>query len=160
MRELWFGLRVRERVMLVGGACVALAILAYLYIWQPWHAELLRLRDNLPVKRETLSWMQQQSELAKPLLAQRTGAAASSTQTIPVLTVIERTANRLKLRTAIRRMQPGTENDVKVWLSDASFDVWVRWVELLKQNGIEVASAVINRVGNNQVSIRVVFQRA
>jgi len=36
----------------------------------------------------------------------------------------------------------------------------VRWVELLKQNGIEVASAVINRVGNNQVSIRVVFQRA
>lgn len=160
MREFWFGLRARERIMLVGGASVALVILAYVYIWQPWHKELVHLRDGLPAKREALSWMQHQAELAKPLLAQRTGTASSSTQTIPVLTVIERTANRVKLRKAIRRMQPGTENDVKVWLSDASFDVWVRWVELLKQNGIEVTSVVINRADNNQVSIRVVFQRA
>ncbi|MDH3375730.1 MAG: type II secretion system protein M [Gammaproteobacteria bacterium] len=160
MREFWFGLRARERLILVGGACLALAILAFVYIWQPWHRELVHLRDSLPDKRETLSWMQQQAELAKPLLAKRTGAASSSTQTIPVLTVIEQTANRVKLRTAIRRMQPGTENDVKVWLSDASFDTWVRWVEVLRQNGIEVASAVINRADNNKVSIRVVFQRA
>lgn len=160
MREFWFGLRARERMMLVGGACVALAILAYVYIWQPWRAELVHLRDGLPAKLETLNWMQHQAELAKPLLAQRAGAAPSSTQTLPVLTVIEQTANRVKLRTAIRRMQPGTENDVKVWLSEASFDVWVRWVELLKQNGIEVTSVVINRADKNQVSIRVVFQRA
>jgi len=76
-----------------------------------------------------------------------------------LLTIIEQTAAQSNLRNVIKRIQPDEDDSVKVWLTDAYFDPWVQWVETLKQQGIEVVAATVNRGKEETVSVRVTFQR-
>lgn len=152
------GLSPRERVMVVAGGIAALAIVLYAWVWQPWQTELERLRDRVPAKRETLAWMQAQAERIEALRAR--SEQAPSTSGLPLLTLVERSANQVDMREVITRMSPGEEADqVRVWVDDVAFDRWLRWVDALGGSGIEVAEANIDRSDDNLVSIRATLQR-
>lgn len=57
-------------------------------------------------------------------------------------------------------MSPGDEPDeVRVWMDDADFDRWLRWLEALKESGIRVTEANIDRSGDSRVDIRITLQR-
>ena len=160
LKERFGALEVRERVVLVLGAVGAVAIVFYAVVWAPWQDSIARLRSQVPVKQENLAWMKQQAERVKPLLRKGHQQGRKSNQ--PLLTIVEQSASKAKIREQIRRMAPG-ENDaqVKVWLTDADFDAWVIWLEMLRKQGVEVAAAAVNRQRDkNLVSIRVTLQRA
>lgn len=144
--------------MVVGGGLAALAIVVYAWAWQPWQAELERLRDRVPEKRETLAWMQAQAERIDGLRGR--AAQGPSTSGLPLLTLVERSANQVDMREVITRMSPGEQADqVRVWLDDVAFDRWLRWVDALGGSGIDVAEANIDRADDNLVSIRATLQR-
>lgn len=157
LQQTWYGISPRERLMVALGALGMVAILGYALVWQPWQEALTRLRGQVPAKQETLAWMQAQSQTLQPLLArakQRSPADAA-----PLLTVVERSAKQANVHDTIRRMSPGEENQVKVWLTDADFDKWLQWLETLRRQRVEVVSANINRSAPNKVTIRVTLQR-
>jgi len=158
VRTFWQGLGFRERVTLSGGTVIVVLILVFVFVWQPWQQHISQLRISVPDKQQTLTWMKREAATVNPLLAKR--RQATQTESIPVLTVIEETARAANLRNVIRRVQPAPDNNVRVWLSGADFDTWLKWVELLRTRGVEVSAAVINRSERNTVSIRVVFRRA
>jgi type II secretory pathway component PulM len=160
LKERFAGLERRERAVLAVGFLGALVIIAYATMWAPWQDSIARLRNQVPVKQQNLAWMQQQAERVKPLLSKGRQQAPSGDQ--PLLTIVEQSASKANIREQIRRMAPG-ENDgqVKVWLTDADFDAWVIWLEILRKQGVEVIAATVNRQRDkNQVSIRVTLQRA
>ena len=159
LKERFYALEVRERAALVLGAVGAVAIIFYATVWAPWQDSIARLRNQVPVKQENLAWMKQQAERVKPLLRKGQQQAPNSNQ--PLLTIVEQSASKARIREQIRRMAPG-ENDgqVKVWLTDADFDAWVIWLEMLRKQGVEVVAAAVNRQRDkNLVSIRVTLQR-
>ena len=151
------GLTQRERAVLGIGGISALLIVVYSFVWQPWQEDLNRLRIQVPLKKETLAWMNQQKSLVNPLLKKANQKSKSSDK--PLLTVVERSAKQSKMDAYIRRMSPGEEGQVKLWLTDANFEQWITWLEKLRKAGVEVESASINQAGNNRVTIRVTRKR-
>jgi len=130
----------RERLALGIGTAAALAILVYALLWLPWQQELSRLRAEVPEKARTLAWMEAQAPRAVAL-SQEAESAGSRPTGLPLLTLLERSAK------------------IRVWMDDADFDQWLRWLESLRGAGIRVAEANIDRSVDNRVDIRVTLQR-
>lgn len=158
LTETFAGLSARERLMVFVGGAAAVVIVLYALVWQPWQTELERLRDRVPEKQQTLAWMQSQAARVESL-----GARADDepqTSGLPLLTLVERSANQVEMRDVITRMSPGDEADqVRVWLDKVAFDRWLEWVDVLSEDGIDVAEANIDRSGENLVGIRATLQR-
>ena len=95
--------------------------------------------------------------MVNPLLKKANQKSKSSDK--PLLTVVERSAKQSKMDAYIRRMSPGEEGQVKLWLTDADFEQWITWLEKLRKAGVEVESASINQADNNRVTIRVTLKR-
>lgn len=158
IRSLWYSISPRERMIVGGGAAAVLAILLYSLVWAPWQLELERLRDQVPGKRETLAWMQQSAREAAPLLKKhKTGVAGAN---LPILTVVERSATEMELREAIKQMRPGEKNEVQLNLQDADFDTWLKWIDMLRKQGIEVTAAAVGRAPTpGKANIRMTLAR-
>jgi type II secretory pathway component PulM len=157
-RQIFGNLNSRERQVLALGFVIFVLILVYTLAWAPWHDTLRRLRIQVPDKQATLSWMQEQSKQVKPLLKLDNSKPEND---VPLLTVVETTAASAKMRTMIRRMSPGDqEGQVKVWLTEASFDTWLLWLEELRKQSVEVVSSTISRGEGGKVTIRMTLQRS
>lgn len=151
-------LTFRERLTLIIGFVAALSIVLYTLVWQPWQEELNRLRTVVPEKTRTLEWMQAQAKQIKTLTEQSTVGATQSD--LPLLTLIERSANQVEIRETISRMNPGDKEDqVRIWMDDAEFDRWLLWLEALNNSGVRVAEANIDRSRENRVNIRTTLER-
>jgi len=159
MKEWWISLGARERLMVLIGTAALILILLWALVLDPINSKLKTLRTQVPVKEQTVAWMRTQAQSVAPLVAKAKREQGDTS--IPLLTIIEQTAGQAQLRDAIKRIQPGDDSDVQVWLSDAYFDPWIQWVEVLKKKGIEVSSLTVSRGRNenNTVSIRATFQR-
>lgn len=156
--EKFAALAPRERLILGVGGVAALLIVVYVLVWEPWQSELERLRSQVPDKQQTLAWMRNQAAQIETLSDESSQGA--STSGLPLLTLVERSANQVKMRDVISRMSPGDKADqVRVWMDDVQFDRWLQWVDALSNSGIEVAEANIDRDGENLVSIRTTLQR-
>ena len=147
----------RERVVLGAGVIFTILIILYAFVWEPWQKELNHLRTQVPIKQETLVWMQKQADQVGPLLQKE--AIAKQLDKQPLLTVIEGSAQRSGLSKYIRRMAPGENGQVQIWLTEVEFDKWITWLEQLRTLGIEVNTASVNRTKDNRVTIRVTLQR-
>ncbi|MFC1681500.1 type II secretion system protein GspM [Pseudomonadota bacterium] len=147
----------RERVVLLFGGIASIFILLYSLVWEPWQDELTRLRTQVPVKRETLAWMEQQTRNLGPLI--KKANAGNQSNQAPLLTLIEQSARQSKMNPYIRRMAPGEGEQVKIWMTEADFDKWLIWLEVLRKQGVEVESATVNRAKDNKVTIRMTLQR-
>jgi len=149
-------LSLRER-LLIGAAMVGgMLMIAYLYVWEPKMLQLQNLRDvKVPQSEQTLAWVKQALEHAE-------NRPASEAETIiegPLLTVIEQTAEKAGVRSAIRRMQPNQSRAVKIWMEEVSFDNWLRWVELLRMQNVFVDRASIAKSSPGLVTVRVTLAR-
>lgn len=158
LAEKLAGLTPRERLTVFAGAAAAGLILLYTLIWQPWQMELERLRAQVPDKQQTLAWMQAQA--ARIELMPERSADITPGSSLPLLTLVERSANRIEMRDVITRMSPGDEVDqVRVWIDNVAFDRWLLWVGELSKSGISIAEVNIDRSGENLVGIRATLQR-
>ena len=148
----------RERLLVGAGVIVAALVILYSLAWHPWQQELARLRAQVPVKERTLVWMQAQSAQIRSLTG---GSKSGQTQAgLPLMTAIERSSNQVQIRKAITRMSPGDkDNQVRVWMDDADFDLWLRWLKTLKVHGIEVVEVNVDRSAADTVNIRATLQR-
>lgn len=149
----------REKLIVFGGGALAVLIVAYFFVWEPWQVRLEQLRQQVPNKQQTLTWMQEQSRTLQLLLNKtRTGGDNSG---VPLLTVVEQSAANASVREFIRRMAPGdSPSQVKVWLTEANFDVWLAWLEALRNSGVEVVSANVSSAKDSKVTIRVTLERS
>ena len=147
----------RERAVLLFGGIASIFILLYSLVWEPWQDELARLRTQVPVKRETLAWMEQQTRNLGPLI--KKANEGKQPNKAPLLTLIEQSARQSKMNPYIRRMAPGEGEQVKIWMTEADFDKWLIWLEVLRKQGVEVESATVNRAKDNKVTIRMTLQR-
>ncbi len=151
----WNTLSQRER-MLVGVILpLVCVVLFYLYLWQPTHTEVSRLRLSVPEKNANLAWMRNRLAGADP--GDRSQAAPASGG--PLLTEIERVAIAAGVKDAIQRVQPGNDDTVELWFQEVVADQLFRWVDQLSGSGIAVDTATITRASPGLVSARVKVRR-
>ena len=162
IKTYWADLQPRERFILGLGGVIVVIILSYALLLQPLYRALAHMEGVLPSLRSNLVWMRQTDELLE-----RGGNVSVETSiegaNESLLSVVESTARRAKIRKSIQQMVPTRENnEVRVVLEDADFNQWVRWIDsLYKRNGVDIRQVSAERDEDqpNIAEIRVTFFR-
>ena len=160
IKKYWQQLESREQFILMGGGVIVVLILLYALIWQPWHKSIESMQKSIQTMRSDLVWVRQYAPIIKSGGQGVNKNTKGSDQSL--LSVIESTAKRGKVHTAIQQMTPSSENKVRVVLEDANFNHWVKWIEVLSAQygvAVEQASADRNDDKPNVVEVRVTFVR-
>ena len=149
-------LSARERGLLAAASLLAILLMFYMLIWEPPPLRLNDLRERqLPQSEQTLAWVKQ-------ALANAESNSSAKVEKIiegPLLTVIEQTAEKAKVRSQIQRMQPNQNQEVKIWMNKVAFDAWLRWVALLQQQNVEVDRASVATNSPGLVDVRMTVAR-
>lgn len=164
LKQYWYKLNQRERYIVSGGLLIALLLIFYVLLWQPWHKAIDSMSENLPAKRQNLVWMEQQAELLQGSggLSKTPGSKKGAGQSL--LSIIEKTGKLAALSKSIQQMSPGeTEQEVRLVLSQVDFNAWVRWTSILAdQYGIEIKELSAQRQlkdAPNRADIRMTLVR-
>lgn len=142
--EYWRGLAPRERAALVLGGAVAVILLLYALVWEPFQQDLARLRAAVPQEYQQLQWMRAQLERVQQL-------RANVGRTVPgggLLSFVEQSAQAYNIRANIRRMEPQGANGVNVAIDGAPFNGLLEWLaNLQKQGGVRIETASFEATG-------------
>lgn len=156
MKDAFVSLSLRERMLVAAALLLGVLMVVYLYVWEPKMNQLQNLRDvKVPNSEQTLAWVKQ-------ALAREQNKPDSQVEKIiegPLLTVIEQTAEQAGVRASIRRIQPNQAKAVKIWMEEVSFDNWLRWLKMLRQQNVFVDRASIAKASPGLVTIRVTLAR-
>lgn len=135
-------LQPRERVVLLAGAIVLLALVAYLGIWTPLVKAHHRNAEALEASRALATRIEAAASLAQ---GQSSG---NVDRTAALLSVVDQSSRSGTLGKAPTRVQPegNGEREVKVWFEDVPFANTLRWLaELQTRYAIQVSSAEIEQ---------------
>lgn len=148
----------RQRLALLTGLVLGAMILGYLLLLDP----IFRARDELRVsvrqQEQELAWMRDAAREVRRL----TGADSAAAPEGSPLAAIDAIARQLGLGTALKRVEPGGRDEVRIWLEDAPFDELMRWLALLQGNhGISAGEVVVepSRSGTGLVNARLTLLR-
>lgn len=149
MRQYWLTLRKaawedrlpRERRAIGLAAVILLPLLAYFVLWQPAHRAVARLRPALPLMRMQAAHMHRQASEVETL---RQRSQPATLDALALKNVVEASAERAQLHTAMEQLEPLEPNSVRIAFSSVSFAQWLKWVGMLQQEQhIRVDSADI-----------------
>jgi type II secretory pathway component PulM len=130
MAEWWENLGRQEK-MAAAATVLAVALLLLYLLLQPLLRNRARLREEVTTRRAELAWMQE----AAREIGQSDLSARNSGGTMPPLQFIDQAARENHLSDQLKRMEPGTGNEIKVWLSNAAYVDLVRWLRQLSASG-------------------------
>jgi len=155
MKDWYFGLEARERLMVNIGAGVLVLLMLYLLIWEPLAGRYHKLQASVAQQQKTLAWMQQAAAQVKALQRALPGGGRGLGGR-SLLSVVDQSARNGGLGASIKRIEPDGGKGVKVWLEGASFDQMVVWLGKLSRNfQVEVGSISIEPQGNGRVDARI-----
>lgn len=155
MKDWFYGLEPRERLLVGGGAVLVALLLLYSLLWAPIAGKYSSLRDNVADQRQTLAWMQQAAGQIRALQSAAGGGAARGLGGRSLLAVVDQSARGGGLGSAIKRIEPDGANAAKVWLEGASFDAMIVWLgQLARSYQIEPTIITLEPVGGGRVNAR------
>ncbi|MBW9272885.1 MAG: type II secretion system protein M [Candidatus Thiodiazotropha sp. (ex. Lucinisca nassula)] len=159
MKEWWQSKTPQEHMALIIGAAAILLLLVYLLMWRPFNQALDKKALLVESQQLTLNWMQDNLDLVKNLRSQQRGKSAGSNEAL--LTLVDRTAKKIRLRQQIQRIKPQGDNAVQLWIEEAPFDTIIKWLgQLTQAHAIEIDSLTIDRQDKpGLVNARLVLQR-
>ncbi|MET0002349.1 MAG: type II secretion system protein M [Candidatus Thiodiazotropha sp.] len=159
MKEWWQSKTPQEHMALIIGAAAILLLLVYLLLWRPFNHALDKKALLVESQQLTLNWMQDNLDLVKNLRSQQRGKSAGSNEAL--LTLVDRTAKKIRLRQQIQRIKPQGDNAVQLWIEEAPFDTIIKWLgQLTQTHAIEIDSLTIDRQDKpGLVNARLVLQR-
>ena len=159
MQEWFKSLGARERKIIVSGTVVLLIVCIYFLGWEPVAKKVERLKKTNVESQQTLTWMKLRADEVKQLRGSGTGGKKDQ-KGQSLMGVIDKTARRNQLGSAIKRVQPDGKTKALVRLEKANFNKLLLWMEQLQQRqGIQVVNSVIEKQDEpGLVNARITFQ--
>ena len=140
IREWFYNLEPRERLMLLGGGIVGVAIILWGGLWHPLTTGALELTDAVDSKRSLLASLQR----ARAVTAQ-SGMQVSSAAGQSLVLLVDQTHRNFGLEGTLTRNQPDGTDGIRVTFQNASFDALIAWLGALQANyGTRVDAATID----------------
>lgn len=131
IRERWQGLQPREQRVLLAGAVIFGLLLFYLFIFDPVYSARDEAEQRLQSTREAFAVAQRQASDLKASPAVTAGRVGGS-----LLAYVESSASNAGLRGALKRLQPGDNNQIQVSLEGASYQQVMQWLNTLRLDGV------------------------
>ena len=154
--NLWQNMNKREKILSGGTGGLLLIFLFYLLVVSPLNRNLAKMAEAIPAKKEDLAWMKN-AALRFRQLSQASSSVASAASP---LKVIDLTAGQYGLSSNLKRVDPGENEEIKVWFEDLVFTDLMKFVRDLHNNhGIEVVSFTAERMDMpGVVNARITFK--
>jgi len=130
-KNRWHDLPESQQRILSLGAVVFGLLLFYLFVIDPVYSGRDAAEQRLHAAHEAYSVMQQQA-LDLGTFLPNAGSPGSSS----LLTEVERSAEQEGLRNALKRLQPGGNNQIQVSLEGASYNQIMQWLRNLHRQGV------------------------
>lgn len=126
----WENLQRKEKAA-VAATALALALLVVYLLLHPFFSSRARLQAEVNTRRLELAWMRGAAREIGELGYAGQGQAAA----IPPLQLIDQLARENRLSDQLKRLEPGAEGEIKVWLNNAVYVDMVRWLRQLTATG-------------------------
>jgi type II secretory pathway component PulM len=131
-KSRWVGLQTREQQILRYSAIILSLLLFYLLIIDPVYSSRDDAEQRLHSTQDAFSVVQQQVFDLKASLSNPEIPGSGS-----LLTLIESSAQKEGLRSALKRLQPSGNNQIQVSLEGASYQQVMQWLSTLHEQGVK-----------------------
>ena len=158
MKAWWETLSARERLLVIGGLGLTLALLGYALVWEPFRTSHRQLQQRVAEQRADLIWMRQAAREVKRLSG---NAGASPTRDgRSLLTLVDQTARAAGLASALKRVAPQGEDKLSAQLDGVEFDKLIPWLGMLEHDHrIAIVNLSIDRANaTGLVNARVILR--
>ncbi len=158
MTHWWQGLNLRERRIFLSGAVLSLSLLLYALAWHPFQTRLTDLRRTVAAQRADLTWMQQAAQEVKRLSSADPAPTQQGGPSLP--TLVDQSARSEGLGSALKRVEPQSDGNLRVRLEQVGFDQMIRWLNKLeREHRVSTVNAVVDRQDHNGlVNARLLLQ--
>lgn len=129
IREWFLSKNQHERRLLILAAAIAIALLFYTLVAAPFLDTLHQHRQKASKQDDLISWMQETSATIRQLGSNRKSAATS----VPLLTLIDRSARQHRLGSYLHRLEPQGTGVAQIWFKEIPFDNLARWLQSIHQ---------------------------
>jgi len=144
MKDRFMNLSASERRTLIIAAVVLGLLLIYVAVWKPIHASAERWTKAANKNQEMVVWMTSAVQETKLLRQQAGSPKGSGGQSL--LALVDQTARRSKLGSAMKRVEPKGSGEVRVRLENASFDDVMKWLtQLQRASAVSIDSISIDK---------------
>ncbi|MBS3745142.1 MAG: type II secretion system protein M [Wenzhouxiangellaceae bacterium] len=158
MIAYWRRLQPRERGLIGVAALVVAAVLAWTLVWEPLQEARESLADRIAAQRALLDWLDRVAPEVDRL-RERHGAQPSL-EGGSTLSVIDQGARAAGLAGALKRIEPGNGDEVRVVFDQAPFPDLMRWLgTTVAERPLAVARITADRAGPGRVDSVVVLRR-
>jgi len=157
MKNWLNSLESRERLLVIIGGSITLALLIYTLLWMPFAAEVNNLDNRVEAHRATLNWMKQNTDIIRS----NNTSADTVQRGQSLIASIGQTTNSGPMKDSVKRVEESGSHSVRVWLEKAPFDHMVVWLEQMqKQFGAIVTSINIDQQKEpGQVNARLTLEQ-
>lgn len=158
MKAWWETLSARERLLVIGGLGLTLALLGYVLVWEPFRTSHRQLQQRVAEQRADLIWMRQAAREVKRLSG---NAGTSPTRDgRSLLTLVDQTARAAGLASALKRVAPQGEDKLSAQLDGVEFDKLIPWLGMLEHDHrIAIVNLSIDRANaTGLVNARVILR--
>lgn len=146
----WWGARnPRERWVVGSGVALMVAVLPYVWIWEPLVERAAALESAVAEQRHDLAWMRDAARQIRAHGGAEAGAAEPVTDGRSLLGLVDRSARQADLDDQVSRVQPDGRSSVRVWLDEAPFNQLIEWLDdLQRATGVEVSDLTVERTND------------
>ena len=159
----WFVAQTLSSKVLVSAAGVMIIIFLMVeFAFVPWKAKLNNLRLSVEDNIATVAWMTNQVQQNKSQITQANSKSnLPAKNTTSLITRVEQSAKKQKIYSNVERISPDKLGRVKVWINNGNFQQWLKWIDQLKRDNIDVIDARVSQsAAQAPVSINVTFAAA
>jgi len=140
-------LKPQEARIVILGSIAMTAILLYQLAWLPANQSIERLEGIVNKQQTTEKWMTASAREIQQI--RPSSSAANSNKNRPsgsLLTLTDTTARQFRLQKALKRVEPESQNSVRIWIEQANFDDLIQWLEALSsRHHITASKATISK---------------
>lgn len=157
----YFEQTISSRILVAIAAAMVVLFVLIKLIYTPWKNHLNDLEFEVKQKSETVAIMESQLKKYAAIIKanQSPDKNQSSVKGGSFISQIERSAKEHKLYSSIERISPDKVGRVKIWMNQANFDAWLKWLEKIKYQGIDVYDVRITQLNpQDKVNLRATFQ--
>lgn len=140
VRRRYDSLSSSERLVVNGVGVLVLLVLLFLLLILPAQRAVDKAEMTLNGKQSLLSWMKDNEQVAR-MAAKGGGGRAQSDQ--PLQSIVTSTAPALGIN--VKRIEPESDDKLRVWLEKVSFDKTMRWLHQIEARyGVRIANVSID----------------
>jgi len=158
MIDYWRRLQARERRMIGIAAIVIALVMVWTLVWEPLRDARAELTEQLAGQRALVDWLDRVAPEVRRLRGERAPERTLAGQS--TLAVIDQGARAAGLAGALKRIEPGTGDEVRVVFEQAAFPDLMHWLAAtVAERPLAVTRLTADRAGPGRVDCVVVLRR-